>query len=509
MRTLITMLIAALTGIGGHFLNRRWDRALLFFGLVLLWGIGGGYLMTWYAFTHLSFDPPERLQEIFRIINGITIAGMGVLWVSSLVVTWRDAGKDRTMVQRWTVGGTIGAVLLTLICCGYAVSQGFSFYSTTVAVQTIPPDEGEAAFEALSDKGPEFWQYLGFGGLDDYDRELPPPPEGPGLLRGRFLYEGEPAPGVTLTVTLNGRYRSKELVTDPEGYFTLHVPPGEWFVNVIQTTAWKDKPAGKSFCLVSGHEDRLVDMKFERHSWFGRKGVRLLVGEESANEEMTLRIREEIDLAWPPGRGDDQASVADSVVEWAPYPGASGYLVEVAGLRREGRTTHYTDLARRKVSGNTRLALSAFTAADGGDAGKEYLVRVYAFAADGTFLSESGRFPEGAIFRLADGKQLVNEKATQVFGSSLSSEEIETLQKNGEYLDAVKVLIETDLLDAAGSLLQRVDEPSPPGRREVMTGYLMASRGECPQARSAFAEARKKEPEVCIPAEYYQGCSAE
>ena len=40
MRKVLTIVLAVISGIGGHFVNRRWDRAVLFFSLFFFWVIG-------------------------------------------------------------------------------------------------------------------------------------------------------------------------------------------------------------------------------------------------------------------------------------------------------------------------------------------------------------------------------------------------------------------------------------------------------------------------------------
>ncbi len=511
MRLIVTMLVAAVTLIGGHFMNRRWDRALFFLGLAILWGVVSLLLLSWYAIEKLPFDSPDRMGDTFRLLlTGIEV-GFALIWLLSLTVTFRNSRRKEGMICRWTASGIMGAVLLTLMTSVVGSGLGFALYRETQKevgiAQEVEMDENDLTH--LPEMNKQFWQYLHFGGLRDSDRELPPPPEGPAVIRGQFLYEGEPAAGVLVKVTLNGRFRTKDLITDRNGIFSLHLPPGEWFVNVIQTSSWTEKPSGETFLLVSGQEDRLEGEAFQRHHWLNSQGLRVEAKMDSAPQTLILHIREMVGVVWPSEKGDERATVADSVLEWEAYPGAEDYLVEISGIRREGRTTNFERLARRRISKATRLPLSAFTTSEGGESGMEYQMQVYAFAKDGSFLAESTGFASEGTFKLSDGRMIVSEEGKEKFAAPLSADEIETLDRNRRYLDTVKVLIEADMLDAAGSLLKRVEGIAQKGRREALSGYLLAKKGMCPAARQSFAEARKGDPGVCIPAEYYQGCGAE
>ena len=70
-------------------------------------------------------------------------------------------------------------------------------------------------------------------------RELTAVPAGQGYLRGQVLYEGKPAPGVTLTLTLNGKYESDPLTTDDNGVFTARLRSGDRFARIFR---WRRGP---------------------------------------------------------------------------------------------------------------------------------------------------------------------------------------------------------------------------------------------------------------------------
>jgi hypothetical protein len=54
-------------------------------------------------------------------------------------------------------------------------------------------------------------------------------------------------------------------------------------------------------------------------------------------------------------------------------------------------------------------------------------------------------------------------------------------------------------------LLNKVTIDDLQGKKELMTGYLYATKGDCTKAQIAFDNARKK-GEDCIPEEYKGSC---
>jgi len=57
-----------------------------------------------------------------------------------------------------------------------------------------------------------------------------------------MLLLNNPAEGVALTIVLNSKYRTKDIITNADGIFTVSLPPGSWNINSIQTESWINKP---------------------------------------------------------------------------------------------------------------------------------------------------------------------------------------------------------------------------------------------------------------------------
>jgi len=86
-----------------------------------------------------------------------------------------------------------------------------------------------------------------------------------------------------------------------------------------------------------------------------------------------------------------------------------------------------------------------------------------------------------------------------------TAEDIEKMLANDKRLDAVAVLIEEGMLDAAEPLLARIDM-APAGRKEAVTGFLRASQGRCEEATALLEQANAQGGSLCVPAAYWAGC---
>ena len=488
------VLLSAFTGVGGHFLNQRWDRALLFialFGFLMFLGFAVPFLSF-----YLNLPGPWVFAAFFA-----SVLGTGLLWLVSLVVTWRESNLQRLAPPlRWTFSAQLGATLVSLLVTGmlaYAIMQSSlslfaakSFLSTGSAMVTDGP---------MSQRGGKnFWQYLALGGLSDSPDGLPAPPSGPGILAGKFVYDGKPAAGVTLTLSLNGKYRATGLTTDAQGRFTLKLAPGEWRINHVQTDSWAERPEGE-FILLSGAEGRLHDNEYDRHPFLRGDGLKVTVGETPPVEPPTFTIRRRVELEWP-GRNDRRVEAAHktAVIRWQAYPQASDYVVRITRVERIGQSTSYIKIASRRVSAKTELVLAELRAVPGTASGQEYQVTVAAFAADGSFLSETDAHRDRQSFTLTDVKMLVDEGMASV----VSATQMEEAILNQRRLDAVQVLIEEGLLVEAEKALAKVRGATTPGTKEALTGYLRARQGRCAEATKLFDQAVAIAGKTCVPASW-------
>ena len=488
------VLLTTFTGVGGHFLNQRWDRALLFIGLF------GFLMLLGYAVPFLSFFLNLPGHWMFAVYVAGTL-GIGLVWLASLFVTWRDGSPQRLAPPlRWTFSARLGAVLaslLVMVMLAYALMLSSMSLFAVKSIQSAASVTGAGDRESRH-RSKSFWQYLALGGLTDSPDALPAPPSGSGILAGKFVYDGKPAAGVTLTLSLNGKYRATGLTTDAQGRFTLQLAPGEWHINHVQTDSWAERPEGE-FILLSGAEGRLRDNNYDRHPFLRGDGLKVTVSETPPAEPPTFTIRRRVALEWP-GKGDRRVEAAHktAVIRWQAYPQASDYVVRITRVERIGQSTSYIQIATRRVPAKTELALAELRAVPGAASGQEYQVTVAAFAADGSFLSETDAHRDRQSFTLTDVKMLVDDSLALVVTATQMAEAM----LNQRRLDAVQVLIEEGLLAEAEKALAKVRGATTPGTKEALTGYLRARQGRCAEATKLFDQAVATAGKTCVPASW-------
>ncbi len=493
------VLLSAVTGVGGHFLNQCWDRALLFFALFVLW-VFPGYTAPFMTFY---FNLAPNWTFVAFVASSL---GAMLTWLASLIVTWRDSSPQRLAPPlRWTLSAQIGATLASLLAMGllvYALVQSplglFAAKSFLSAGSTAG-----ALDQAPQRRGKSFWQYLALGGLSSSPDALPAPPAGAGLLVGKFVYDGKPAAGVTLTLSLNGKYRASGLSTDAQGRFTLKLAPGEWYLNHVQTESWDERPDDGEFILLSGTEGRLHDNDYDRHPLLRGDGLKVMVSETPPAEPPTFTIRRRVALQWP-GKDDRRVEAAHktAVIRWQTYPQASDYVVRITRVERIGRGASYTQTATRRVPARTELALADLRAVPGAASGQEYQVTVATFAADGSFLSETSANMESHSFTLTDVQMLADDSLASV----VSAEQMAEATQNRRRLDAVQVLIEEGLLTEADKALAKVRGATAPGSKEALAGYLRSRQGRCAEATKLFDHAVATAGKTCVP-ESWRTCA--
>lgn len=483
------VLLSAFTGVGGHFLNQRWDRALLFFGLfglLVVLGVASPFLSFYFNL------PGHWVIAGF----GVGILGIGLTWLVSVVISWRDSSPQCLAPPlRWTlsarVGATLASMLVTVILVIALMQSSMTLFAAisvlgsgyTVGSHDHPIRRG----------GKSFWQYLALGGLRDSPDALPAPPAGAGLLVGKFVYEGKPAVGVRLTLSLNGKYRVTGLLTDAQGRFTLKLPPGDWYINHVQTESWDERPDEGEFILVGGTEGRLRDNDYAR-PWHG-EGLKVVVSETPPSEPQTFIIRKRPELLWPTTK-DKQVETTHkaATIRWQAYPQATDYLVRIARIERRDRGVSYFPVISRRVRAKTELALAEVRAVPGTASGQEYQVTVAAFAADGSFLSETESSMDGQSFTLTDVQMLADDKLASV---STEAQLVETIQ-NRKRLDAAQVLIEEGLLVEAEKTLATVRGATDSGNKDALMGYLRARQGRCAEATKFFDQATALNGKACV-----------
>lgn len=500
---LLALGLSALSLVGGHFYNRRWDRAVLFFLALLLWGIGG------YVNFAMGLPGPggavigEELAAIAASHWTAFAFGCLILWAVSLIVTYKDAGRAGEPVG-WTESGIIGAIGLSLLTGVFLLILLVGWSTIRFLPGSENPAQAEPASLAVPSRSFSHHVYLGRA---DAPGALQEPPSGDGVLRGRFVHQGKPAVGVTLSLVLNGKYETPQLTTDDRGEFGVRLPRGEWYVNRLVTHAWSEKPEEGEFVIVTGQEPKLVAGRYNRHYWLERQGARIEVSNASQEPQLTFTIRKPVALSWPrPGEQGVRTTVDEGVVAWQAYPGAQTYLVRVTELVREGSTISYHDVTARAVGGDTRFALAQLQALPSENGEKEYQVSVLAFGQDGQLLSETNERFAGHSFVLADSKQFIRESDRMPGSDRFSTEELAQMRDNNQRIEAAAVLLKNGLPAEAERLLAKVRGKTDPGKKAAIAGYLLAVRGRCAEANRLFAKARSEGGQACVPSYYRAGC---
>lgn len=490
-KTALIAIASALTLVGGHLLNRRWDRAVLLHLLL--------FATLWFGAGFALFNPQWGGISARTLFSG----ALALLWLIGLLVTLRDARRpDATRRPAWSLTGGIAALILTvwstlLLGWGGAVVIG-KFDGPWQSAGAGSAGESATGYTLGGDR---FSHYVYYSHIENPMADLPEPPKGEGKLVGRVKYEGRPAAGVVLRLFLNGRFRSDWLTTDEKGRFTLAVPPGRWKVDALITDRWPDRPTDELIPL-TGDERHLG--QGDRFDWSPARRASRTV-EVPANGEpsdpLVVRFRDPVVLLWP-GSDEPTAGDNDSIV-WLPYPEAAKYRVALHAVTRRGDTTTYTPLTQQVVETN-RLPLNTLQRLPAPGEEHEYAVVVFAYDSEGRPLSRNTRF-FGASFTL-EGSRLVGDSTREALGGTTASvEEFKQLHANEKRLDAVRVLLDEDLPAAAEALLQKVEGPAKPGRREALTAYLRAEQGRCAEARE-LAETAKASGKDCMPESFLEAC---
>ncbi len=218
-------------------------------------------------------------------------------------------------------------------------------------------------------------------------------------------------------------------------------------------------------------------------------------------------------MLWPdPEKERDKATIKDTI-RWEKYPGASQYHVKITKIRREGKTTYFEPVTTRTILDDDSLELSSLKHIQTKQKEKpEYGVEIFCFAEDGTLMAEVSHTYRGGTFLLSDGNILIEDELHQMF-SELSNEDpeafeekLEKISENKEKTTAVLTLIENNMIEQAQTLLNMVDSQYSQGKKEALSGYIMALQGECTKSKEMFDKALDINPTICIPSRYRADC---
>lgn len=504
MRKVLAIILGVISGIGGHFVNLRWDRAIFFFGIFFLWLIGVYFGFFLLVITGMITDPENAFDIFFK--NALMYVGIGtlIIWIASLIFTIHDSYHIKEQFQvPWTVSGKIGSVFMSTIVC---------FMLTVVTLNNIDlkSNNSEPSHKIEYEK-PDLSRFnhrLLFGGHDWKKKDYSDLPNGDSYMTGRFLFDEKPASGIKFRLWFNGEYTTEILTTNADGKFSINIPEGIWHLNRLETYSWENKPTDDPLLIVSGQEDKLKNSKYSGIGWFNKEGFSFNATKDISNIVMTLRIKREINLIWPPPeQGNVDATVKDSTIRWEPYEGAQIYLVKVISVKKEGTSKSYREISARRVENVSELSLSEFKTLDNGPEKKEYMVEVYAFASDGTFLSRTGEmYYNHTTFTLKDGKEIAKDIYFSDSGTNYTAEDLKEIADNDYRFLAVQVLIKDNMFEEAEALMRKIKGNTKKGKWEMVAGYLAAMRGDCKEADRLFSLAKVKNPDICIPDHYRANC---
>lgn len=507
MITGLISLLSLVTLVGGHFVNRRWDRAVLFFSLLGVWLILCGVLYTF----NLP-DDPQKLFETFSFYLRLMVIGTISLLVLSALVTVLDRRKSHFVPGApFTLSGKIGASVMSVLCAlaiGYLGVWYSSFSQSMSAYESAQADEEGASGEGRL-YGSEFFSSLKFG-TGRYPTNPRAIPEDDGYLLGQIQFDGEPAEGVALKLQLNDEFESEKLVTDENGYFSLKMPQGDWYITAIQADRWKGKPQG-NFMLVSGIEPKLRGNRYSEYPVGDVDGYKVTVlDRKPAEPHIQLEIRREIELLRKvKQRKPVPLSLEEDKIEWQAHPDASQYHIKISRVTERGSSTVFSPISHRVVKDATSLALKDLQTrsieATEGEEKATYSVDIRAFSDDGTFLSESSSFPR-YVFNLKEPVVLVDEDYPGMADMDDTVDALEAQDKASKRFSAIELLIDEQLYTAAETLLQGDLPGATPGRKEALQGYLYASQKQCQKAREYFDKARDIGGASCVNQKYERLC---
>ena len=161
---ILKVFASVLTGIGGHYLNRRWDKAILFLCLFVFYWIAG-YAVFLFFLQNISSSTNDMIQEINNatlLFSKATAIGTFVLWLASLIITILDCRKKvDPNFTKWTKSGITGAILssiLSFILLAVTAATVFSLSDT----QTVVTDATVSESEFSSFSSHNFYEYLYF-----------------------------------------------------------------------------------------------------------------------------------------------------------------------------------------------------------------------------------------------------------------------------------------------------------------------------------------------------------
>ncbi len=479
-----------MTASGGHFLNRRWDLAVLFFVLLLIAAVVTSSLGT----MLYASDSPQILVAIPILL---------VCFTSAIVTFFTGRAEEQGAPSGLAAGiAATGLTLTSILAVVWSLGIAVIFMAMN--------SDGAVEFFEDGDVGgfsfgiPSVQEYKYFGSHDQ-SAILPEPPVGDHWITGQVTYQGEPAAGVEVQIALNDAYRTPVLVTAEDGTFRIPIPEGSWSLNFIEIADWPDAPRSSDLQLMTEHEPGFTE---DTYSMFGAASVTLEASPDPEVIQLPLRLVDAMIVSWPAGtefRGEPVESGPADVITWEPVEGATQYRVDIDEVTREGTGWRQESRANIEVTGRTSLPLAELTTVPDADGANEYSVELAAYDSQGKLLTTTGF----ANHHFTLQAEIVNEDFMVGLDDIGDDSEMQVyLQRmeNRDRTDAAQVLIENDMLEEAEQLLNRLTDADTNGEFERLQGYIAAKRGQCGLAVELFRNATLKTGRNCTPEWFYEAC---
>lgn len=499
-------LLSALTLTLGHVSRGRSDRALLFFVLLLTWMLSSTFVGSIGAIDNSASNPDDMLKALYQRYFNVA-AGTVALFIASALVTWFGrAGLDRPGPVAW-VGGLI-AGMASLAITALTI---YSAASIPTSVEVGLANNESAENRAFDIPRVHVWDraYLGRPGGNRIERTLTPPDEGHGRFDIAFSYHGKPAVGIETRVGFRNGTKTPAVVSDSNGIARFNLSPGAYRVVWVEISAWENAPRDTKVFLDSGVAPSLGEGTYREHDAFmDREGELVEVTETPPRQpQLALTLRDKLVLDWPPrGGAPVQATLTQDAIAWEPVPDAATYQVQISKVTRSGRSTTYFPVNWRNTPTN-RLPLTELPVTRSSDQDAEYSVEVFAFDDTGRRISETGHMGTDATFRITGPVQLLDQQRfPDLSDDDLGAEEIAKQIHAQRQLDAVGVLIDAGMFDAAEELLDGITQPRLSSKVKCIRGRLQSKRGDCTKASQTFAELEADDIDFVIPEGYRQGC---
>jgi hypothetical protein len=495
------ILFNLVTAVGGHFVNRRWDKAfLLFVAMMLILSLPWFYLLT----ASAGFNDLMPIRYYPHIQLAIILC-FSLLSTSLFVIDYRRPAE--TSRTRWTKTMTVAAGVFCLVSTFY---MGWFVSSYLISAQQLDSIRGSVAQKNEDDSprtsyssGSFFNEYIYFsfdGG--DVRESMPAPPPGDAVLYGTITRNDAPVEGIELDVVLGGGFKVESLVTDANGRFSFPVTPGTWNVNAILVSAWRNKPGGE-YVIVTGRESQAGEDQYYKNRYgAGDLTIDAKSGESTAI--VAMEINPAVRIISPASNREKPVEDASGfTIEWEKNDRAAFYIVSLSKVTEEGTITSFHPISQLRTEA-LLMDLSGFTVFDDPGAANTYSVNLNAFDQQGNFVSESKHM--GRHMFTLTGFKVAADAVVSELGDEVSEENYEEFYQNNKKIDAVETLLENQLVAEAEKVVALITENSRAGKIDALKGYILAIRGDCASAKLHFEKAIKDGGISCLPRKYRQSC---